>query len=202
MKLCYIWTEDYKGFKNQRFNHGTDYIFNSSKSNLILTQTVEEKHIKNYFGNEITDIVGIIGMNTSGKTNILDLIQYVYVGANTIIDKAFLLFSHNNNKFITFNYKISQIQNDFGAELRNYDEKISTVNSIFFSNVFGIHKFLVELQELDVRNQRTSGFKAYIGSYANRRVQFTLDYNDRVGSFQIDYFYAVTNQSSSYCVEW
>jgi hypothetical protein len=72
------------------------------------------------------------------KTNILDLIQYVYVGANTIIDKAFLLFSHNNNKFITFNYKISQIQNDFGAELRNYDEKISTVNSIFFSNVFAV----------------------------------------------------------------
>lgn len=396
MKLCYIWTEDYKGFKNQGFNLATDYIFNYSKTNSILTRTVNEKHIKNFFGNEITDIVGIIGKNASGKTNILELIQYVVEGANTIIGKPFFVVFNHNNKFIIFNYRISQIQNDFGAELRNYDGKISDVNSIFFSNVFDgrvynfgkkiinistndlmnsrfgeninknyqktiqqqikfiksqqfrhleeiessidtnekpklkpskviltapiwqniihriklfdekfkretnyeinlrefalsfrrkitdnksansikyytaflvfvdfilnrdilnqidgkvikdkeelhqilksifektqsdfrideiynyftrefaveidkyfnvfeTHKFLVELQERDFGNQSTSEFKEDIGSYANRRVQFTLDYNDRVGFFLTGYLDAITNQSLSYSVEW
>jgi len=396
MKLCYIWTEDYKGFKNQGFNLATDYIFNYSTTNSFLTRTVNEKHIKNFFGNEITDIVGIIGKNASGKTNILELIQYVVEGANTIIGKPFFAVFNHNNKFIIFNYRISQIQNDFGAELRNYDGKISDVNSIFFSNVFDgrvynfgkkiinistndlmnsrfgeninknyqktiqqqikfiksqqfrhleeiessidpnekpklkpskviltapiwqniihriklfdekykretnyeinlrefalsfrrkitdnksansikyytaflvfvdfilnrdilnqidgkviknkeelhqilksifektqsdfrideiynyftrefaveidkyfnvfeTHKFLVELQERDFGNQSTSEFKEDIGSYANRRVQFTLDYNDRVGFFLTGYLDAITNQSLSYSVEW
>ncbi len=396
MKLCYVWTEDYKGFKNQGFNLATDYIFNYSKTNSILTRTVNEKHIKNFFGNEIIDIVGIIGKNASGKTNILELIQYVVEGANTIIGKPFFAVFHHNGKSIIYNYRVYQIQNDFGAELRNYEGKIPDVNSIFFSNVFDgriynfgkkiinistndlmnsrfgeninknyqktiqqqikfiksqqfkhleeiensidpneksklkpskviltapiwqniinriklfddkykretnneinlrdfaltfrkkitdnksansikyytaflvfvdfilnrdiltqidgkiikdkeeLHKrlksifektqsdfrideiynyftkefafeindyfnefetfkFLVELQESDFGNQSDSNFKEDIGSYANRRVQFTLDYNDRVGSFLTSYLDAITNQSLSYSIEW
>lgn len=396
MKLCYIWTEDYKGFKNQGFNLATDYIFKYSKTDSFLTRTVNEKHIKNFFGNEISDVVGIIGKNASGKTNILELIQYVVEGANTIIGKPFFAVFNDNDKFTIYNYKISAIQNDFEAEIRSYDGKISNINSIFFSNVFDgrthnfgkrivnistndfmnsqfgeninknyqktiqqqikfiksqqfihleeiedlinpnenyklkpskviltapiwsnilnrvklfdekykretnneiklkdfvasfrkkitdnksgnsikyftaflvfvdfilnrdilyqidgkvikdrkglhtilkslfnkiqldfrideifryfteefaieidkhwnvfeTHKFLIELPEIDFGNQNNSEFKEDIGSYSNRRVQFTLDYNDKVGSFLTGYLNATTNQSLSYSIEW
>jgi len=396
MKLCYIWAKDYKGFKNQGFNLATDLIFEYSYTDLTLQAFKNPKYIKDFFGDEISDVVGIIGKNASGKTNILELIQYVVEGANTIIGKPFFAIFRDNNNFIIYNFKVSLGRLNFKAEIRNYEGNVSNVNSIFFSNVFDgrrynfgkkiinistndlmnsqfgeninknyqktiqrqikfiksqqfkhleeienlidqnenhklkptkviltapiwsniinrikwfeekykretkdeiklkdfvlsfrkkitdnksfnsikyltaflvfvdfilnrdilnqvdgkiikdrdqlhkilkslfiktqsdfrideiynyftdefaieidkywnvfeTHKFLIELTDRDFGNQSNSEFKEDIGSYANRRIQFTLDYNDRVGSFLTGYLDATTNQSLSYSVEW
>jgi AAA15 family ATPase/GTPase len=99
MKLCYIWIEEYKGFRNQGFNFATDFIFEYNPSNLKLTRRGNEKFIKNFFGLGITEITGVIGKNASGKTNILELIQYISDGANTIINKPFFAVFKTNENF-------------------------------------------------------------------------------------------------------
>jgi len=63
-------------------------------------------------------------------------------------------------------------------------------------------KFLNDLGKTEFGSQSNSEFKEDIGTYANRRIQFTLDYNDKVGSFLTSYLEATTNQSLSYSVEW
>lgn len=396
MKLCYIWIEDFKGFQNQGFNLASEYIFNYSYEDHLLTRSDNQKYIKDFFGEGISDIVGIIGKNASGKTNILELIQYISEGANTIINKPFFAVFSNSNNVSIYNYKMPQIRNEFGGELKSYEGKIPEINSIFFSNVFDgrrhnfskktinistndllnsqfgeninknyqktiqqqikfiksqqftlleeiemslgendnhklkptkviltspiwsniisriktfdekykketnneiklkdfvlsfrkkitdsksaysikyftaflvfvdfvlnrdilkysenslyknqkeyhsilnslfektqedfriddifkffttdfaitidkywnvfdTHKFLIDLIDFDLGSQNSSEFKEDIGTYANRRVQFTLDYNDKVGAFLIGYLNATTNQSLSYSVEW
>lgn len=172
MKLHYIWIEDYKGFINQGFNLATDYIFNYSVSNSMLSRIENKKHIKNFFGEGITDIVGIIGKNASGKTNILELIQYVVEGANTIINKPFFVVFNDGSKFIIYNYRIPQIINNFGAELKNYDGKIPETNTIFFSNVFDgrRHNFSKKVINISTNDLLNSQF----GENINKNYQKTI----------------------------
>lgn len=172
MKLHYIWIEDYKGFINQGFNLATDYIFNYSVSNSMLSRIENKKHIKNFFGEGITDIVGIIGKNASGKTNILELIQYVGEGANTIINKPFFAVFNDGSKFIIYNYRIPQIINNFGAELKNYDGKIPETNTIFFSNVFDgrRHNFSKKVINISTNDLLNSQF----GENINKNYQKTI----------------------------
>jgi predicted ATPase len=396
MKLCYIWIEEYKGFINQGFNLDTEYIYNYSSPDSNITRVKNPQYIENFFDTGIANITGIIGKNASGKTNILELIQYISDGANTILNKPFFAIYSTDKSFIIYNYKMPSVTNNFKAEMRNYEGKIPEINSIFFSNVFDgrrhnfgkkiinictndllnsqfgeninknyqrtiqqqikfiksphfellenveefvngnesyklkpskvvltspiwsniisrvktfderykretgtdvylrefvlsfrkkitdnrsansikyfsaflvyidfvlnrdlfkysqnklyrskkeyhyllkplfnitqndlrideiykfftnefailidkdwnvfeTHKFLIDLNEFDFGDQNNQEFKEDIGTYTNRRIQFTLDYNDRIGSFLIGYLNAITNQSLSYSVEW
>jgi hypothetical protein len=96
-----------------------------------------------------------------------------------------------------------ETQKDFRIdEIYKYFTTEFAVTIDKYWNVFETHKFLIDLVEVELGNQSNSEFKEDIGTYANRRVQFTLDYNDRVGSFLTGYLDATTNQSLSYSVEW
>lgn len=172
MKLCYIWIEEYKGFRNQGFNFATDFIFEYNPSNLKLTRRGNEKFIKNFFGLGITEITGVIGKNASGKTNILELIQYISDGANTIINKPFFAVFKTNENYIIYNYKILGIENEFGAEVTNYEGKIPNVNSIFFSNVFdgrrhNFNKKIINIATNDLLNSQ-------FGENINKNYQKTI----------------------------
>lgn len=136
MKLSYIWIEEYKGFVNQGFNLCSEYIYEFSVGDKMLSRKKNDKYIKNFFGEDITDVKGIIGKNASGKTNILELIQYVVDGANTIINKPFFVVVDINEKSIVYNSKFSQINYRHNVELKPYTGKLPNFDSIFFSNVF------------------------------------------------------------------
>ncbi|SHF83906.1 AAA domain-containing protein, putative AbiEii toxin, Type IV TA system [Flavobacterium fontis] len=170
MKLCYIWIDDYKGFKNQGFNLATEHTFEYSNS--ILKRTENKKHIKNFFGNGITDVIGIIGKNASGKTNLLELIQYISDGANTIINKPFFAVFNDGNYYTIYNYKMPYIKNEFGAEIKSYDGKIPSINSIFFSNVFDgrRHNFSKKIINISTNDLLNSSF----GENINKNYQKTI----------------------------
>ena len=131
-----------------------------------------EKHIKDFFGTGIINITGIIGKNASGKTNILELIQYISEGANTIINKPFFAIYSTGRTFIIYNFKMPQIRNDFGAEVRNYDGKIPEINSIFFSNVFDgrRHNFSKKIINISTNDLLNSQF----GENINKNYQKTI----------------------------
>ncbi|MFX1703945.1 AAA family ATPase [Chitinophaga sp. CC14] len=172
MKLCYIWIEDYKGFKNQGFNLASDYIFQYSGGDAIITRTINEKYIKDFFGKDILDIMGIIGRNASGKTNILELIQYVSDGANTIINKPFFVVCNDDGNYIVYTYKVSEIKNDFGAKIKIYDGFLPQISSIFFSNVFDgrRHNFSKSIINISTNDLLNSQF----GENINKNYQKTI----------------------------
>lgn len=136
MELCFIWIENYKGFINQGFNFDTENNYNYSISDNTVQKSKNEYYIKNLFSPEITNITGIIGKNASGKTNILELIQYVSDGANTILNKPFFAIYKSEQEFIIYNFKMPAIKNNFDAENKSYDGRIPETDTIYFSNVF------------------------------------------------------------------
>jgi predicted ATP-dependent endonuclease of OLD family len=172
MKLCYIWIEEYKGFKNQGFNFTTEYIFNYSAENSNVSRNKNPKYIEGFFGSDINDIIGIIGQNASGKTNILELIQYISEGANTIINKPFLAVYSHNKVYTIYKFKMPRITNDFGAEVKNYEGEILGVSSVFFSNVFDgrTHNFSKKIINISTNDLLNSQF----GENINKNYQKTI----------------------------
>jgi hypothetical protein len=173
MKLSYIWIEDYKGFSNQGFNFASDCIFNYDPSDSKLRKVENKNYINNFFGSDIVDIIGIIGKNASGKTNILELIQYISNGANTIINKPFLAVFKTADKYIIYNYKILHIESDFVAEIESYEGKIPNINSIFFSNIFDgrRHNFSKKIINIATNDLLNSQFGENINKNYQRTIQ-------------------------------
>jgi hypothetical protein len=136
MVLAYIWIENYKGFVKQGFNFASEYKFNFNINNSKLYRTSNELYIKDFFGSEVSSVIGVVGKNSSGKTNVLELVQYIVDGANTIINKPFLCVFKSGNEFKVYQYKMGEVSTDFPANLQEYPGNIPNISSIFFSNVF------------------------------------------------------------------
>lgn len=173
MKLCYIWIEEYKGFINQGFNLDTEYIYNYSSPDSNITRVKNPQYIENFFDAGIANITGIIGKNASGKTNILELIQYISDGANTNLNKPFFAIYSTDKSFIIYNYKMPSVTNNFKAEMRNYEGKIPEINSIFFSNVFDgrRHNFGKKIINICTNDLLNSQFGENINKNYQRTIQ-------------------------------
>lgn len=173
MKLCYVWIEEYRGFRNQGFNFSSEYTFNYNVSDSLITKTENEKYIKGFFGEGILDIMGVIGQNASGKTNILELIQYISEGANTIINKPFFVAFSKRKKIIIYQYRMPEIRNNFKAEINGYEGKLSEVSSIFFSNVFDgrRHNFGKKVINISTNDMLNSQFGENINKNYQKSIQ-------------------------------
>ncbi|MBL7704611.1 MAG: AAA family ATPase [Taibaiella sp.] len=172
MRLCYIWIEDYKGFINQGFNLSTKYVFDYDVSTSLLTKTDNNKYINNFFGRDILDVVGIIGQNASGKTNILELIQYIADDANTIINKPFVVVVEKGRRLIVYYFKMPNIKMNFESKKEIYEGAIPELDSIFFSNIFdgrrhNLSKNIINISTNDLLN-------AQFGENINKNYQKTV----------------------------
>ena len=141
MELCYIWVSEYKGFINQGFNFSSKLSFEFSQMDNKLTTKKNEKYIKDFFGNNIVNITGVVGQNGAGKTNVLELIQYIVAGGNTIINKPFFAIFENENIYSIYNYRVVIESANFVYDLINYTGVIPNVTSIFFSNTIDGRKY-------------------------------------------------------------
>jgi len=172
MKLAYIWIDDYKGFINQGFNFDTQYTYHYSIKDNRIIRFENHKYQNNFFGEGITEITGIIGKNASGKTNILELIQYISDGANTIINKPFLaVYTDSGHSFI-YKYKLIDVTNNFKAETKDYEGRIPETASVFFSNVFDgrRHNFGKRIINISTNDLLSSQF----GENVNKNYQKTI----------------------------
>jgi predicted ATP-dependent endonuclease of OLD family len=173
MQLCYIWIEEYKGFVDQGFNFSSKNSFEYDKYKSHLSKSKISTFIPDFFSSDIAEITGVIGKNASGKTNILELIQYVIDGANTIVNKPFLAIFENNGKYKVYNYKLPHIENNFSASIENYDGKVLGVNSIFFSNVFDgrRHNFGKKIIDISTNDLLNSQFGENINKNYQKQIQ-------------------------------
>lgn len=173
MKLCYIWVDDYKGFFNQGFNLQTEYFFDYSIYDNYLTINKNQNYIKNFFGNDILDIIGIIGKNSSGKTNILELIQYVIDGGKTTLNTPFFVVIEVENRFVVYTHNFEDIKSNFHLSNEKYENKIPMTTSIFFSNVFDgrKHHFGKNIINLSTNNLLNNQFGENVTTNYQKNIQ-------------------------------
>lgn len=84
MELVYLWVEKYKNIYHQGFNFSPRFECEFDGENLIICDKKEKDnncknkdYIDNFFGDNI-NITAIVGENGSGKSNLLEIINYMY----------------------------------------------------------------------------------------------------------------------------
>jgi len=104
MELVYLWVEEYKNIKNQGFNFSPRFECEYKDGNLTID---EKKDHVNIFPSNI-NITAIVGENGSGKSNIFEVLTFLYYEGVIVNreDKTFFLFCKDDRFFIQCeNYK-------------------------------------------------------------------------------------------------
>jgi hypothetical protein len=138
LKICFIWVEKYRNFENFGFNLNSSVKFSYSSD----TNKIEKKEVpaipKNFFGDKITDIIGIIGKNGVGKSNAVDLVCSISKGGKTSLNSDFFIITEEQGGYVcyhSFFFEESPTAN-FNIRFVEYTGSLDPLKVVFFSNVF------------------------------------------------------------------
>lgn len=134
MQLCFLWVRKFKNLEDFgiSLSNEFDFKFNSSENHL---QRVEKSPIPNLFGDTITSITGVLGINGAGKTNTLELICRILNGSEKLKNEYLMIFSVEGAFFQATNLQ-RPISANFDISSPVDQDKIEGMYTVFFSNVF------------------------------------------------------------------
>lgn len=108
MEIVYLYIHDYRRFKKQNINFGSEYIFHyDDKTNEL---NIEKNHIYihefyNQKGhNNILNISAIIGENGTGKTGLIDYLIKIYADGSLFSSDEPFMFVLKNKDTYTLHY--------------------------------------------------------------------------------------------------
>ncbi|WP_431167237.1 AAA family ATPase [Tenacibaculum halocynthiae] len=138
LKLCYIWVNQFRNFKNTGFNFSSSEKFDYNPDTSKITLNKITKLPEDFFGESITEVTALIGRNGSGKSNALELVCKLLKGGKTSITDDFLIITKENDQFVAYRSKEEgwMLGFDFPLQLRKYDKNIDPLKIVYFSNVF------------------------------------------------------------------
>lgn len=138
LKICFVWVESFRNFRDAGFNFSSSDKFEyNSKLNIITKKKISELP-SNFFGEQITEVTGLIGKNGSGKSNALELLCKVLKGGKTTISGAFIIITENKKRFdVYWNNPLKKYPSgNFDFKPKLYNGAIDPLKIIFFSNVY------------------------------------------------------------------
>jgi|SRR5690554_2903485 len=120
MEIVYLYIHDYRRFKKQNINFGSEYIFHYDEKLKIFSIENNNLYIDNFYNqnenNNISNVSAIIGENGTGKTGLIDYIIKIYSdGALFGNDEPFMFIMKKDNSFIL------HYSSDF-FEINNYEK--------------------------------------------------------------------------------
>ncbi|MDY7830711.1 AAA family ATPase [Aeromonas caviae] len=141
MKVCYIWVEEFRNFRNFGLNLSNDFIYTYDPETHHIIRDEKPPLPRDFFHLDITDVTGIIGKNGSGKTNCLELICMILKGGQSRLKTPFIVITQEKDNLVCYsNNKGRDIwgapTTNFEATKIEYSRQINGINPIFFSNVF------------------------------------------------------------------
>lgn len=134
MQLCFIWVKRFKNLQDFGVSLSNEFDFKFDGTGYFL-QRFKKRPMPRLFGENISSITGILGINGAGKTNSLELICRVVNGSEKLKDEYLMIFAVDGAFYLSTNIKktISSSFNITGVVSRDEFEGMDTV---FFSNVF------------------------------------------------------------------
>lgn len=158
MELCYIWVEEFRNIIKTGFNFSAEYIFDYDVHSNRLILTKNPRFIPDFFHPGITNITGIIGQNGAGKTNLLELVDYVMNEGNTKIRGGFFIIYRNperDGELIGLSHKMDHTPvSESGILFSQYKAKENPFKNIFISNVFDGRKHELSKETLDASTNK------------------------------------------------
>ena len=134
MQLCFIWVRKFKNLEDFGISLSNEFDFKFHSSENLL-QRVEKSPIPNLFGDTITSITGVLGINGAGKTNTLELICRVLNDSEKLKHEYLIIFSADGNFFQATNLQ-HPISANFEVSEPVERDRIEGMHTVFFSNVF------------------------------------------------------------------
>jgi hypothetical protein len=136
MQLCFIWISTYRNIEDQSFNLSSRFHISFTKKKSFLTINDNPKYIPDFFGDAITDVTGIVGENAAGKTNVLELVNYMMDGGNTRIAAPFLMVFQDAGVFTCFGNQLRKVDSNRIIDFEPYTGSKLPVEPVFFTNIF------------------------------------------------------------------
>lgn len=135
MELAYIWVKNFRNIESQGFNISSKLLFNYNEKENKVTVKKNPNYVKNFFGKNISNVTGIVGKNASGKTNLLELINYIMNEGRSRINSPFIVVYSQGDKHFGQYYKLKE-PNAKSISFSEYTNINDYFNIVYFSNVF------------------------------------------------------------------
>lgn len=195
MELIYIWIDKFRNFPKTGINFSSEF-FVDYKNTLERIEINRNKEFISIYPEHILNINAIVGKNSSGKTNFLDLIGLKKRDRNKNHNEFEVRFKKKNeNKLFYTNADIeSEIKNSIyffiyylGKGTNNEDLFIVEGNDIEC-----IYKIFKKNKELDSFYWKEKYWYAFICSFENNKFVYKYKLNDHLD------FYKDTKASKEY----
>lgn len=154
-KICYIWVSKFRNFQNFGFNLSSQEKFRYINNQLFISKA--DKITDNFFGNDICEVTGFIGKNSTGKSNLLELVCKLVKGGKTSLNSDFFIIIKEDNKFICY-YSFEEfieIDTNFPISFIEYNGDLDNLKVIYFSNIYDerTHVFDNKVSNLSANNR-------------------------------------------------
>jgi len=133
MNLCFVWIKEFKNLHGVGLNLSNDFDFYFDFQEKCLSKS-KKSPMPNLFGDKISYVTGILGVNGSGKTNSLEFICRALKTPEKIRGEYILIYSIDDELFYSTNIE-KDINLNFSASV-SFDEHLNRLHVIFFSNVY------------------------------------------------------------------
>lgn len=136
MELCFIWISSFRNIRQQGFNLSSRYrcLYDPVKNGFDIIDN--PKYIPDFFGKGISNVTAIVGENAAGKTNLLELINYLMDGGNTSIGEPFLLLFETGSGLMMQCYELPEPRCNRPVSIEKYPGTEKRIEPIYFSNTF------------------------------------------------------------------
>lgn len=135
MRVCYIWIENFKNFRNFGINLRNDFRFSYDSSTQTLSREMQADFPPEILGDQILDVTAILGINGAGKTSALELICLALKSAERLQSQVIVVYESGDNLCYISTSK-SEIYPDFPVLRKSDFKDLKDLNVIYFSNVF------------------------------------------------------------------
>jgi ABC-type multidrug transport system ATPase subunit len=140
MELLFIHTESSSIISNLNLNFGNEFRFHYNATDKLVLVSKYDAYVPGFFGKNISNLTGVIGINGSGKTSILRyLIEFCTDGINNHYDEKSIIIYKKDGKLyyccssvITF----TGVDTDSIRRVEAMDGFKSVTNAIYISNQF------------------------------------------------------------------
>ncbi|MDN3584625.1 AAA family ATPase [Mucilaginibacter flavus] len=173
MQLCFIWVSSYRNIGDQGFNLGSAYHLAYDRKKSYLNIHKNPKYIPDFFGKDIVNVTGIVGENAAGKTNVLELINYMMDGGNTRIAAPFIMVFEDSGLFRVFGNQVRSLESNQTVEFEPYSGGKLPMESAFFTNIFDgrRYEFGENIHDLSTNRILHNQFGENIQTNLKREVQ-------------------------------
>ncbi len=135
MRICFIWAETFKNLQNFGINLSNDFSYVYDDLSNAISRTKKAPLPDGLFGQGVSDITGLLGINGSGKSNTLELICLALKYTSSLTTRYLIVYEVAGLTFY-FNSDNKDLALDFDAVKKTDIGDFSKFNVIYFSNVF------------------------------------------------------------------